>query len=313
MKKFRFADVFNQLYGFPSHLRGAFFSIHQLFVCSNTFENRHELSNGIVHETARFSVYQPSAFGGGGVNRSKIRNLLERATSTIGQALPSHESADTNPVAILLKARIHGFIAQAIAKSDPTRARELIEGAVHAIMPLNEGVRNHGGGFIYPSSIFMASLIPVASEVDPGLAAEICWKSLALRLPATGTDDEERNLLDLAELDLLLAIATLEHSLAAELAQTVTIRGVDRSFDGTTAGTWPLFLWQTIDPVYGQQWIDSMCDRGAAGATSPRSKVSRRWASYVLSSRQLDRKPIMQQAETWMNSTMWTDGFINDQ
>ena len=45
MKKFRFADLFNQLYGFPSHLRGAFFPIVQLFVCSNTFEDTHELAN----------------------------------------------------------------------------------------------------------------------------------------------------------------------------------------------------------------------------------------------------------------------------
>ena len=270
-----------------------------------------ELINGIVYETPRFSVYVPSAFGGRGVNRSEIRNLVDQATNIFSQVLPRSNEPAADPVVILLKSRIHGLIAQAVAKSDPQRARALIEGAVNAVMPLREGVRNHGGGFLYTPSLFMASLIPAAADVDPGFAAEVCWRTLSLRLPATGTDDEERTSLDIAELDSLIAVATLDHRLAVELSQAISQRGTNRSFDGTTASSWPVFLWQIIDPVSGQQWINSMCDRGVAGATSPRSKISRRWASYVSSSEPLHRKPWLHTAETWMNSTMWIDGFVN--
>ena len=272
-----------------------------------------ELINGIVYETTRFSVYVPSAFGGSGVNRSEIRNLVDQTTNILSQVLPRSSEPAADPVVILLKSRIHGFIAQAIAKSDPQRALALIEGSVNVIMPLREGVRNHGGGFVYTPSLFMASLIPAAAKVDPGVAAEVCWRTLALRLPATGTDDEERALLDIAELNSLIAIATLDHQLAVELSQAISQRGTNRSFDGnsTFVGTWPLYLWRTIDPVSGQQWINTLCDRGVAGATSPRSNISRRWASFASSGEPRHRKPWLHQAETWMNSIMWIDGFVN--
>ncbi len=272
-----------------------------------------ELIDGIVYETPRFSVYVPSAFGGSGVNRSGIRNLVDQATNIFSQVLPRSDEPAADPVVILLKARIHGFIAQAILKSNPLRARALIEGSVNAIMPLREGVRNHGGGFLYTPSLFMVSLIPAAAEVDPGFAAEICWRSLALRLPPSGMDDEERQLLDIAELNSLIAVATLDHPLAVELSQTISYRGAARSFDGTSASSWPVFLWQTIDPVSGQQWISTICDRGVAGATSPRSNISRRWASYMSSGEQLHQKTWLHRAETWINSTMWTDGFLDDE
>ena len=43
---FRFADLFNQLYGFSTHLRGAILPIRPRFSASTAFTDTHYLSDG---------------------------------------------------------------------------------------------------------------------------------------------------------------------------------------------------------------------------------------------------------------------------
>ena len=179
-------------------------------------------------------------------------------------------------------------------------------------MPLREGVRNKRGGHIYAPSLFMASLTSAAADIDPGLAAEICWRALALRVPMTGKDELERMLLDLQELDSMILLATLDQPLAVEMIHETATRSVKRSFDGITAVAWQAHLVRTLDPVGARRWIDSVCDRGAGDNTSPRLRVSRMWRSSVWHSHHLNRTPLLRLAESRINSTLWMSGVVDN-
>ncbi|MEZ6128129.1 MAG: carboxypeptidase-like regulatory domain-containing protein [Planctomycetaceae bacterium] len=264
-----------------------------------------ELIDGIVHETARFTAYKPVTLGGEGEQKNAVGDLLNQAAGVLGVSVRASANATQDPVTILFKARIHGLIAQAIAKSDPDRARTLIEDAVAAIAPVQHVIRNHGGGFIYTPSLFMASLVPAAAKNDPGLAAEICWRSLALRLPATGTDDEEARLFEIGHIQTMFAIAALDQQLAADLLHGVATRSANRTYDGQTTLWWLGDAWSGLSGADGQLLLNAICDRGVAGTTSPRSSVSSRLIMRAQSADELSKMTLLEQANIWVNSIMW--------
>jgi hypothetical protein len=217
-------------------------------------------------------------------------------------------NARQEPVAVLLKAMVHGFIAHAIAKSNPDQAQKLIEGAAEAIQQVPEGVQNLSGGFDYPPSLFMASLIPAAARVDAGLAAELCWRSLSLRPCTTGRDTPDAQAADIADSRLVNFMATLDGPLAMELLNRVAVRSTRRTFDGETMEAWTLFSFRVMNVDAGRLWADTLCDRGHAGAASPRARILRMSLVQHHANAWLDRKPIMEKAEVWLNSVLWTSG-----
>ena len=136
-----------------------------------------ELSRDIVEETVRYKSGGPTE---------------ESATSVLGALKMSLGNSDagifskkgdrqTDSVAVLLRARVHALIAQGAASHHPERVRQILEAAADDIENARNGVRNLRDGFYYPRSVFMATLIPAAAELDTGVAAELCWRTLAIR------------------------------------------------------------------------------------------------------------------------------------
>jgi len=272
-----------------------------------------ELSNGITGERVAFSAYKPVAFGGKGLKKSNAADLFGSAASIISAAIPGTDDASIDPVVVLLKARTYGLIVKAITKTDSPRARAIIEQAAAMIEPLRDGVQNQRGGFNYPPSNFMASLIPTASEIDPGLAAELCWRTQALRWPMSGHDDAEASTMDSAHLIELISLATLDISLAEDLTEPIGNRMAERSYDGISTPFWMVYTLFRINPDRCKNWAETLGDQGFNEATSPRESALKIMITMQGQSEVGQSRPIMKQAAQWIDSTMWLDGIVDDE
>lgn len=262
-----------------------------------------ELMGGIVQERVRFAPWSPGDSLGNSA-AAQASALAGQLATSLG--LGGKPDSATDPVAVLFKAAIHGLIADAIVETNPQRARELIEGSIRAIGSVSQGARNQSGGFLYPPFLFMAQLVPTAARIDEGLAAEICWRALAMRTPHPNGDDEEASLLEIALVQLYGMLTSMDSGLASDLIGEIGRRSVLRSGDGETCNYWLPTAWLLIDPPRGQRWLDSLCDRGADGSTSPQEKLRQR--ALANSDSFADTRfgsTILEKAETSLNGILW--------
>lgn len=83
-----------------------------------------------------------------------------------------------------------GAVALAIAETDPAAARQLLASLVRDELPRfkSDGVIPQGYAVVAPP-VVAASLLPIAQQIDPGLAQECFWRSLALRPPRPARND----------------------------------------------------------------------------------------------------------------------------
>jgi len=266
-----------------------------------------ELIRGIVEETVRFKSDAPAD------NRSKslFEALQQTVSDNTGGIFLNKGDPKTDPVVVLMRARIHALIAQAAAAREPERARLILEHAAIEIETAAGGVRNLRGGFLYPRSLFMATLIPAAAEFDPGLAAELCWRMLAIRAPISGLDTADTESRDITLTMLPAFIATLDNPLAVELLQHISDRGRRQSWSGREP-FWSFYAWSAIDANHVNQFIRSICDRGVDGEPSVQDKLSIQAEAAASETAALYQKTIMQQAEVWLNEILWTSQITND-
>ena len=225
-----------------------------------------ELMDGVVTETPRYTVWDPT--------KMKPDSVANRASKFLGQAAgllgASKEKSADNAVAVLFKARVHGLIAEAIAESNPKRAREIIEAAAEQIMSVKSGVNNERGGFHYSPSAFMASLVPAAAKIDPGLGADLCWRSLAVRFAPPASDTIW--LIEPGDLAAYPMLATVDWQLGVDMFEAVASRTTGQSFDGKTYSWWVAGAWARLDSNRGLRWAGTLCDKGVDGAASPLSQ-----------------------------------------
>lgn len=247
-----------------------------------------ELSEGIVDEPQRYAVY-----------------------SCPGDDAASNQTASSRiPIALLLRARCHGLIVQAMAEKDPLRARQILESAIHDVTTVADGIRNKAVGFIYPPSVIMASLIPAAAKIDSGLAAETCWRMLATRFPDMGTDSLDASRLDIARLQYPLFLATMDADLARDLLRPVAARDANRSFGGR-AFSWAVYSWRIVSAEQGREWLNTICNQGIGNGQSPQEQIRLLWMAQIHDNQKLNQLPILDQAEVWTNQLLWTHGITN--
>jgi uncharacterized GH25 family protein len=91
------------------------------------------------------------------------------------------------------KARAYGVMAQALARSRPQKARELLE---HSFDLLDKQAASGKDSFnnYWDAPSLAGLMLPAAEEIDPTLVPEFFWRALSLHRPAAtdGTEDEWR-------------------------------------------------------------------------------------------------------------------------
>ncbi len=258
-----------------------------------------ELMDGVVAETPRYTAWDPDQTNPDSVTNRASR-FLGQATGLLGAPKLKPEE---NPVAVLFKARVHGLIAEAIAESNPKRARDIVEAAANRIMSMKLGVRNERGGFWYSPSTFMASLVPVAATIDPGLGADICWRALAIRGPVP-TNDGLRAI-EATDLHVYPLLATIQSKLAAELFQVVAKKSAGQSHDGETFGWSLAHAWARIDRSRCRAWATSLSDRSIDGAPSPRESALGWYEQFASQENDRFGTSILDQTQAGLDSELW--------
>jgi hypothetical protein len=78
------------------------------------------------------------------------------------------------------KAQAHAVMAQALAKAQPTVARELLSQAFDVLEESIKDGKDHFDGQHDPSTV-AAAFLPVVEQIDPQLVDEFLWRAIALR------------------------------------------------------------------------------------------------------------------------------------
>jgi hypothetical protein len=103
----------------------------------------------------------------------------------------------------LLKATTFARMAERVVATDRGHARQWLEQAVKSLQGLRIA-KSRDGWFLAPAAA-MATLLPLAEQIDPALAHELFWRSLSLRISGTPGDGilqrgQEGNSANLAKL-----------------------------------------------------------------------------------------------------------------
>lgn len=116
--------------------------------------------------------------------------------------------------------RAYGYakIAQALAKSKPVEAGNLLHEAFAQLKALVESGKDGGNG-MYDAAALAAALLFVAEQIDPQLVPEFLWRALALRQPPTDKEKERgRSYLEARsashDASLAMALARYDRGLA---------------------------------------------------------------------------------------------------
>jgi hypothetical protein len=216
-----------------------------------------------------------------------------------------------NSAAVLLKAKLYGFMARAILDEDPRGAQRLLREAVEMLVPLRAGARREK--FIYTPAMVLASLVPTAARLDRGWAADLCWQAFALRFDQIGQDVDDAIGIEIAHGEILRILAALDRELAIALLEPLAVRAAARSGDGLSLNFWVVYAHRIVDAQSFDHWIDSLCDRPPSRSEmSPREHAERARLRQVTGNRDLAHQPTAQQAETWIHEALVMGGVVQD-
>lgn len=122
--------------------------------------------------------------------------------------------------------RIYGLgaVALALSETEPAAARRLLVSLVREDLPRMSGNDSAPHGYTAMGSPFVAaSLLPIAERIDPELARECFWRSLALRPPPPRQEDFE-NQTDEVDIALARRLSRYDRDAARALLEPVAVR-----------------------------------------------------------------------------------------
>lgn len=152
---------------------------------------------------------------------------LEGAAAPAASAPPSALRGDRAKTADLisdvevqiLKGVTLARMAERVVARDPSPARRWLEQAVRALAAPH-GSKFRDGWFHVPAAA-MASLVPLAEQIDPTLAHELFWRSLALRVGRSPGDGPQQRAQDSSTATLARMLGRYDLDVARQLLAPV--------------------------------------------------------------------------------------------
>jgi RNA polymerase sigma factor (sigma-70 family) len=169
----------------------------------------------------------------------------------------------TNPY---YKARAYGVMTQALAKTKPAVATELLRRAFDGCAAQVETGEDRFNN-AFSAGVIAASLLPVAEAIDPRLVPEFFWRALSFRAPPLQSDDEFQLVLgDAGDAALALFLARYDRAVARQLLDGVRPRsaGLLKSRHSRTF----LAALALVDPRVAVAWFEGL----PAGAEKERER-----------------------------------------
>jgi hypothetical protein len=161
------------------------------------------------------------------------------------------------------KAQAHAVMAQALAKTQPAAARELLD---RAFAVLEESRDSKGSSDMgHDASSVAASLLPIAELIDPQLVDEFLWRAISLRRRLDGSEEPVRpdrprgDQPDVPDVRLALMLARYDRATAAALfAPHGTRLPTDTSHRDETAAV--LSAAAILDPKRAAAMVEGLPD-----------------------------------------------------
>ncbi|HEY1376877.1 MAG TPA: hypothetical protein VGF55_08780, partial [Gemmataceae bacterium] len=117
------------------------------------------------------------------------------------------------------KARAYGAMAQALAKSNPKEARDLLDRAFAILAEFAATGKDRFNG-LYHGAAIAGVMVPTAEAIDPGLVPEFLWRTVALRPRQAATEADPQGGMEYASVGAVaLVVARYDHALAMALVE----------------------------------------------------------------------------------------------
>src|SRR5262249_39362520 len=120
------------------------------------------------------------------------------------------------------KAYALGVMAQALARSQPAVAAELLHKAFALLQAHVEAGKDHFNGFWGAASV-AGCLLPVAEQIDPQLVPEFFWRALSFRWPPPREDDPAATG-EMGDAALAMMLARYDRAAARSLVEALAKR-----------------------------------------------------------------------------------------
>jgi hypothetical protein len=161
------------------------------------------------------------------------------------------------------KAQAHAVMAQALAKTQPAAARELLDRAFAVLEEPKSGKDSSDSRHDFAA--VAASLLPIAEMIDPQLVDEFLWRAISLRRRLDGSEEPGRpdrprgDRPDVPDVRLALMLARYDRAMAAALfAPHATRLPTDTSHRDETAAV--LSAAAILDPKRATAMVEGLPD-----------------------------------------------------
>jgi hypothetical protein len=193
-----------------------------------------------------------------------------------GDDLPSDAKA------AIYQAQLLGLLAEGAVRSDKLKAKPLLEQAVATLQSLSEGHFNARLGWYYAPATVLATFIPIAEDIDPALAREIFWRSLAMRVPPFKGESAEQQSHDFSLAFLALMLDRYDHDTADAIFRPVMERETSRALNGGEIYVWVHIVRARLDPQRTVQFAHQLLAAPADFWEPPTAASLRRLTAVLL-------------------------------
>jgi hypothetical protein len=188
----------------------------------------------------------------------------DRAERIIWQLLekiqPPAQSDDEPPDAgaAIYQAQLLGLLAEGARRSDKLKAKQFLEQAMATLQPLSAGHFHARLGWYFAPATVLSTLIPVAEEIDPALAREMFWRSLAMRVPPFKCESAEQQSHDFSLAFLALMLDRYDHDTADAIFGPIMERETSRAVNGAFIYPWVYLVRARLDPQTSVQFAQEL-------------------------------------------------------
>ena len=188
----------------------------------------------------------------------------DRAERIMWQVLekiqPPAQGDDEPPDArsAIYQAQLLGLLAEGAVRSDKLKAKQFLDQAMATLLPLPDGHFNARLGWYSAPATVLSTLIPIAEEIDPALAREMFWRSLAMRVPPFNGESVEQQSHDFSLAFLALMLDRYDHDTADALFRPVMERETSRALNGGQIYNWVYIVRARLDPQSTEQFAHQL-------------------------------------------------------
>ncbi len=240
----------------------------------------------------------------------------ERIMWQVLEKIQPPAQGDDDPLdarAAIDQAQLLGLLAEGAVRSDKLKAKQFLEQAMATLLPLSEGHFNARLGWYFAPATVLSTLIPIAEEIDPALAREMFWHSLAMRVGPFKGESAEQQSHDFSLAFLALMLDRYDHGTADVILRPVMERETSRALNGGQIYNWVYVVRARLDPQSTMQFARQLLTAPADFWELPTAATLRQLAAALLTGprtmavdeeertlRELDRRTVRQTLQIYV-------------